>query len=75
LVDLELPEPQRATETEAKSTLKRSRAEYEAAECERLVVALNDSGWNVRKTSRTLGIPSNTLYRKMHKYGITRPSR
>jgi DNA-binding NtrC family response regulator len=51
-----------------------NRQEYEAAERERILTALHENRWNVRATSRQLGIPSNTLYRRFKQYGIQRPA-
>lgn len=49
-----------------------SREAYEREEARRILVALNERRWNVRAVSRDLGIPSNTLYRRLKKYGISR---
>ncbi|HEU4578203.1 MAG TPA: sigma 54-interacting transcriptional regulator, partial [Polyangiaceae bacterium] len=51
----------------------RSRREYEAEERERILHALRGARWNVSVVSRTLGIPRNTLYRKLERYGLQRP--
>ncbi|MGE3632089.1 MAG: helix-turn-helix domain-containing protein, partial [Sandaracinaceae bacterium] len=53
----------------------RSRAEYDAEEQERILRALDDTRWNVRAACRQLGMPSNTLYRRLQRYGIERPER
>ena len=51
----------------------RSRREYEKEERERILHALRGSRWNVSVVSRSLGIPRNTLYRKLERYGLQRP--
>jgi DNA-binding NtrC family response regulator len=50
----------------------RTRAEFEADERERILEALRGARWNVSVVSRSLGIPRNTLYRKLERYGLTR---
>jgi tetratricopeptide (TPR) repeat protein len=50
-----------------------TREDFEAQEARRILTALNEHRWNVRAVSRALDIPSNTLYRRLKKYGITRP--
>jgi transcriptional regulator with GAF, ATPase, and Fis domain/tetratricopeptide (TPR) repeat protein len=47
-----------------------NRAQYRTEERERIFDALRSSGWNVSHVSRALGIPRNTLYRKMRDHGI-----
>ncbi len=42
-------------------------------ERERIRRALSDTDWNVSEVSRILGIPRNTLYRRMKRYGLARP--
>jgi len=49
-----------------------SRAEYARKEAERLVSALEAERWNVSKVAARLGMPRNTLYRKLARYGIHR---
>jgi transcriptional regulator of acetoin/glycerol metabolism len=56
----------------ARSRRSRSRAEFEAEERERILQALRGARWNVSVVSRSLGIPRNTLYRKLERYGLTR---
>ena len=51
----------------------RSRREYEKEERERILHALRGARWNVSVVSRSLGIPRNTLYRKLERYGLQRP--
>ncbi|HLV64766.1 MAG TPA: sigma 54-interacting transcriptional regulator [Polyangiaceae bacterium] len=49
-----------------------TREEYEREERERILAALRATRWNVSVVARTLGIPRNTLYRKLTRYGIHR---
>jgi serine/threonine-protein kinase PknK len=49
-----------------------SRSEFERDERERIQSALVGARWNVSVVSRTLGIPRNTLYRKLARYGLLR---
>ena len=46
------------------------RRAHDAREADRIRGALDLAGWNVSAASRRLGIPRNTLYRKMRRYGI-----
>jgi serine/threonine-protein kinase PknK len=50
----------------------RSRDGFESDERERILAALRATRWNVSVVSRTLGIPRNTLYRKLARYGLER---
>jgi DNA-binding NtrC family response regulator len=50
----------------------RSRRDFEVDERERILAALRAARWNVSVVSRTLGIPRNTLYRKLSRYGLER---
>jgi transcriptional regulator with GAF, ATPase, and Fis domain len=50
-----------------------TRHQYESEERERILHALRGARWNVSVVSRSLGIPRNTLYRKLQRYGLTRP--
>ncbi|HEX2874297.1 MAG TPA: sigma 54-interacting transcriptional regulator [Polyangiaceae bacterium] len=50
----------------------RSRRDFEADEKDRILAALRAARWNVSVVSRTLGIPRNTLYRKLQRYGLER---
>jgi transcriptional regulator with GAF, ATPase, and Fis domain/tetratricopeptide (TPR) repeat protein len=52
-----------------RSTNKRA---FAIEERQRILSALNATRWNVSVVSRTLGIPRNTLYRKLQRYGLTR---
>jgi serine/threonine-protein kinase PknK len=47
-----------------------SRKGFEQLEAERLRAALEAERWNVSRVARNLGIPRNTLYRKLERYGI-----
>jgi transcriptional regulator with PAS, ATPase and Fis domain len=49
-----------------------SRSDFEARERERIWEALRGARWNVSVVGRSLGIPRNTLYRKLARYGISR---
>ena len=49
-----------------------TRSEYARKEAERLLSALEAERWNVSKVAKNLGIPRNTLYRKLARYGIQR---
>jgi len=49
-----------------------SRRDFEADERERILSALRQARWNVSVVSRSLGIPRNTLYRKLARYGLSR---
>ena len=46
----------------------------EITEATRLRQALIAARWNVAEVSRALGIPRNTLYRKLRRHGIERPA-
>jgi transcriptional regulator with GAF, ATPase, and Fis domain/tetratricopeptide (TPR) repeat protein len=50
----------------------RSRDDFEADEKERILVALRAARWNVSVVARSLGIPRNTFYRKLARYGLSR---
>jgi DNA-binding NtrC family response regulator len=50
----------------------RSRQEFESDERERIHSTLVATRWNVSMVARTLGIPRNTLYRKLARYGLSR---
>jgi serine/threonine-protein kinase PknK len=50
----------------------RSRRDFETDEKDRILAALRAARWNVSVVSRTLGIPRNTLYRKLARYGLER---
>jgi serine/threonine-protein kinase PknK len=68
LRDVELPSrlatPRRALD----------RAQFERDEARRIVDALHQARWNMSAVARELGIPRNTLYRKLGKYQIARPA-
>jgi transcriptional regulator with PAS, ATPase and Fis domain len=48
----------------------RSRAEYAHQEAQLLLETLERERWNVSNVSRSLGIPRNTLYRKLTRLGL-----
>ncbi|MFZ5895412.1 MAG: sigma 54-interacting transcriptional regulator [Myxococcota bacterium] len=48
----------------------KNRREFQAEERERIMAALQRTQWNVSLVSRELGIPRNTLYRKLRRYGV-----
>jgi serine/threonine-protein kinase PknK len=50
----------------------RSRRDFETDEKDRILAALRAARWNVSVVSRSLGIPRNTLYRKLARYGLER---
>ena len=56
----------------ARTGRSRSRREFEGEERERILRSLESSRWNVSVVARTLGIPRNTLYRKLARYGLER---
>jgi transcriptional regulator with GAF, ATPase, and Fis domain/tetratricopeptide (TPR) repeat protein len=56
------PRPRRSSNREA----------YETEERDRILAALAGCRWNVSVVARQLGIPRNTLYRKLRKYGLER---
>jgi transcriptional regulator with GAF, ATPase, and Fis domain/tetratricopeptide (TPR) repeat protein len=50
----------------------RTRSDFETDEKDRILAALRAARWNVSVVSRSLGIPRNTLYRKLARYGLER---
>jgi transcriptional regulator with GAF, ATPase, and Fis domain len=50
----------------------RSRDEFASDEAERIHATLLANRWNVSRTARALGMPRNTLYRRMDKLGLSR---
>jgi serine/threonine-protein kinase PknK len=63
--DLALGRPEPRARKAAKN-----RKDFETLEAERLLAALESERWNVSAVARNLGIPRNTLYRKLARYGI-----
>ncbi len=57
----------------ARAPRAKTRAQYEQTEADRILEALRATRWNVARVSKDLGIPRNTLYRKLAKYGLQRP--
>jgi transcriptional regulator of acetoin/glycerol metabolism len=51
-----------------------SRSEYVQKEAQRLLFALEAERWNVSRVAKNLGIPRNTLQRKLALYGLSRQS-
>jgi serine/threonine-protein kinase PknK len=49
-----------------------SREEFARKEAERLLSALEAGRWNVSRVAKQLGVPRNTLYRKLARYGLER---
>ena len=49
-----------------------TRRDFETDERERILASLVRARWNVSVVSRSLGIPRNTLYRKLKRYGLER---
>ena len=49
-----------------------TRDDFETQERQRILEALQQARWNVSVVSRSLGIPRNTLYRKLARYGLER---
>ncbi|NOY94504.1 MAG: GAF domain-containing protein, partial [Deltaproteobacteria bacterium] len=57
-----------------RGTLPRSRGEFQQGEAERILRELQATEWNISEVGRRLGIPRNSLYRKLARYGIARRS-
>ncbi len=81
--DLELPVPAghaapTTSETRARATASGSvpppragsRAEYKAAERERILSALTACNWNRVAAAKMLGVPRRTFYRRLKEFGI-----
>ena len=49
------------------------RRQFEQHEALQIAAALRAARWNVAEVCRTLAIPRTTLYRKLRRYGLTRP--
>lgn len=58
------PAPERRRATAA------DRSAFEKQEAQRILAALEQHRWNVSAVARALGVPRNTLYRKLRKYRI-----
>ena len=43
------------------------------AEAQCILAALEENKWNIRRTSEALEVERSNLYKKMNKYGISRP--
>ncbi len=46
----------------------------DVAESECILAALEEYNWNIRRTAEALEVERSNLYKKMNKYGISRPS-
>ena len=46
----------------------------DVAESECILAALEEYNWNIRRTAEALAVERSNLYKKMNKYGISRPS-
>ena len=46
----------------------------DTAESECILAALEEYNWNIRRTAEALEVERSNLYKKMNKYGISRPS-
>jgi len=68
-VDIELPRPEHRVDERF------SREAYQRDELTRIAEVLAQNRWNIAKTSRLLGIPRPTLYRKIKRYGLVRPGK
>jgi transcriptional regulator with GAF, ATPase, and Fis domain/serine/threonine protein kinase len=51
----------------------RDRAAFEQAESSRILACLEEHRWNVCAVARAIGMPRNTLYRKLRKYRLQKP--
>jgi len=45
----------------------------DTAEAQCILAALEECNWNIRRAAETLGVERSNLYKKMNKYGISRP--
>ena len=46
----------------------------DTAEAQCILTALEEFNWNIRRTAEALAVERSNLYKKMNKYGISRPS-
>ena len=46
----------------------------DTAEAKCIVAALEENKWNIRRTAEALEVERSNLYKKMNRYGISRPS-
>ena len=46
----------------------------DSAEAQCILAALEENDWNIRRTAEALEVERSNLYKKMNKYGISRPS-
>ena len=61
-----------AVSARKRGTRATTRNDFESQERQRILEALQQARWNVSVVSRALGIPRNTLYRKLTRYGLER---
>ena len=71
--DLIRPEDLRFPRPPATKTDLRRDATLGEAEAKLVAAALDQHGWNLARTARTLGISRNTLKGRIEKWGLTRP--
>ena len=59
----------------ARVRLELARARQIIDECERLVLqnALKENAWNKSRVTKALGIPRQSLYNKIARYGLKKP--
>ena len=60
--------------TEQALRLPTDRRQFEREERQRILAVLSACRWNVSEAVRVIGIPRATLYRKLKRYGLRRPS-
>ena len=46
----------------------------DSAEAQCILAALEENNWNIRRTAEALEVERSNLYKKMNKYGISRPN-
>lgn len=68
------PEFRQQAVAESASTDGKLQSVVKNSEAQTILIALNDHHWNVAKTARALGISRASMYEKMRKFGIRRPT-
>lgn len=68
------PEFRQQAVTETAATDGKLQSVVKNSEAQTILIALNDHHWNVAKTARALGISRASMYEKMRKFSIRRPS-
>ena len=68
------PELRQQAVTESAGTDGKLQSVVKNSEAQTILIALNDHHWNVAKTARALGISRASMYEKMRKFSIRRPS-